>query len=504
LSNLNRDFIYKLVTNFVRLPVSFAIQAISVRLLGPSGYGNFEFLTSFSTKIVTFFETGTSTAFYIKHSKEKTDFRLLKFYWYLVLAISIAYLFGFLILWLLKLDDLVWVGQTSYLIFLSIFWGVFTFVGKVVLKVVDAQGLTSKGEIARVIHQILSFIFIGALFLFKKRIELEFFFYVQLIIALLPAFLLWRVLHKQNISLFPSRELSQEYKRNVLNWFWSYSNPLLVYSLMGLIVGLGDRWLLQSFAGAEQQGYFGISFKVGAFIFLFTSAVIPLLIREFSKSLVKKDMQRIRILFVKNSKLLYFLASLLAVYVFFNADLVTSLFGGEEFKEAGFVVSLMAFYPVHQTYGQLNGSLYFSSERTKEYRNVGLVLMPLGLICSFFLLAPVTYWGLNLGAEGLAYQMLGIQVLTVNILLYKNCKYLEINFKNFVTHQLGVLGLLLFFGFIASNIFYYSINIITKSLVELIVYGALAIFTVYFYPKIIGYERAEIRKFWTAFRNSNK
>ncbi len=501
MSNLNRDFIYKLVTNFVRLPVSFAIQALSVRLLGPSAYGNYEFLTSFSNKIVSFFETGTSTAFYTKLSKEKEDYRLIRFYWFIVCGIVILYLLLFFTLYVLNLYQLLWTGQTSYLVLLSIFWGIFTFLGKTILKIIDAQNLTSKGEIARVIHQVVALGFIVSLFAMYDSIRLELFFYFQLIIAFLLIVFQVFVLSKNNIPFFPKTRLNKEYLSHCKTWFWSYSNPLLVYSLVGLLVGLGERWLLQRFGGAVEQGYFGLSFRVGAFIFLFTSAAVPLLIREFSKSIADGNLQRTRMLFTRNSKALYFLASLLAVYVYFNSEFVTSLFGGEEFKEAGFVVSLMAFYPVHQTYGQLNGSLFYSSERTAEYRNVGLVLMPIGLACSFFLIAPEKYLGLSLGAEGLAYQMIGIQIITVNVLLYSNSKFLNVSYMGFLINQILVIAFLLGIGWIVSHLFAWMEHILYQSLLELVVYGLLSIVLVWFYPDLIGFQKADLVELTSQIEN---
>ena len=75
-------------------------------------------------------------------------------------------------------------------------------------------------------------------------------------------------------------------------------------------------------------------------------------------------------------------------------------------------------------------TLFYSTNRTKNYRNIGLFIIPIGLLVSFFLIAPESYGGFNLGAYGLVCQMLIVQLLSTNIMLFSNSKYLKILKKN--------------------------------------------------------------------------
>jgi hypothetical protein len=149
----------------------------------------------------------------------------------------------------------------------------------------------------------------------------------------------------------------------------------------------------------------------------------------------------------------------------------------------------MAFYPIHQSIGQINGSLFYSTQRNKEYRNVGLFFMPFGLLLSFFLIAPSGMYGLNLGAKGLALQMVLIQILTVNVNSYLNCRFFKISYSNLLAYQIVIFVILLLIGL--------TCNIITNSVTQsgflkLLMFGTiLSIITagiVYLFPSIIGFE----------------
>jgi len=54
-----------------------------------------------------------------------------------------------------------------------------------------------------------------------------------------------------------------------------------VYALVGLFMGILDRWLLQVFSGSAEQRFYRVSYQSGAVRFLFTSAMTPLIRREF-------------------------------------------------------------------------------------------------------------------------------------------------------------------------------------------------------------------------------
>ena len=263
----------------------------------------------------------------------------------------------------------------------------------------------------------------------------------------------------------------------------------MLYALFSLIGGVGERWILQKFGGSVQQAHFGISYKVGSFVFLFTSAMIPIMLREFSKLFGSNDLEEIKIYFSQSIRTFLILASSLAVLVAFNAEFITLVLGGSEFKGASLVVALMAFYPIHQTIGQINATLFYSTNRTKNYRNIGLFIIPIGLLVSFFLIAPESYGGFNLGAYGLVCQMLIVQLLSTNIMLFSNSKYLKMKYSNFVLIQLLTIGSLVCFSFgLQFFLDIFNIGLLLKAvLFSLFLFGIL-LTVVKLFPNIIGFK----------------
>lgn len=440
MSDFNKHYIYKLLTNLIRVPVTFALQAIFPRLLGAAAYGNFDFLADSANKFIAFFETGTSVAFYKNLSQDNKNKRLIKFYWLIASVILLTYFLFIMLGRLLGYDEFFWPGQNFILIVLSAIFGSLTFIANNSFQILDASNLTVISERFRIIQLLFSLSVFATIFWAFTSLELELFLSIQIVLTVMLIIGASVILRNAQFELFPKVKLSKQELRDFLSLFWKFSNPLIIYALFSLIGGIGDRLILQEFGGSIQQAYFGISFKVGSFVILFTSAMIPLLMREFSKLHGLDDKLQISEMFQRNIKRLYFIATFIGVSVAFNAEFITKLLGGYQFREAVVVVSLMAFYPIHQTLGQINGILFFSTSRTAQYRNIGLFIVPIGLMFSFFLIAPQQYLGLNLGAIGLAYQMLIIQTLAVNIMLFFNCRYLKIPFFRLFAYQVLTLA----------------------------------------------------------------
>jgi O-antigen/teichoic acid export membrane protein len=497
-SQLRKHFFYKLITNFIRIPISFILQSIFPRILGPVAYGNFDFLVDNSNKIISFFDNGLSTAFYTRLSHKPEDLKLVKFFAWIVLFISLFYIAFVCISYISGIYLFIWPSQEFSFILLSALLGIVTFASNSILKMIDAFNLTVRGEWNRMIQLVISVVVCYFSFLVFKTLSLDQFFFLQILligILILGSIL---VLKHNAQKVIPSVVLSKADIKEYSRFFWNYSHPLLIYSFVGLFVGIGERWLLQIFGGSIQQGFFGLSFKVGAFVFLFTSAVIPLLTREFAILFGNTNLPSLQSLYIKNIKVLFFLATCLGVFSSLNANFIILILAGKGYEDAGIVVSIMAFYPIHQTLGQLNGSLFYSTNRTRDYRNIGIFFMPLSLIMSYFLIAPTKYFGLELGAEGLVYEMLIIQFLAVNVQLYSNMNFLNLKYWNIFWFQIIIIISVFTLGFVEKKALVYFIK---DEVINCLVFSVFFIFSlitlVFCIPKVIGVsKRQEMYEFF--------
>ncbi len=384
MSDFKKHLIFKVLTNFSKIPVNLGLNAIFPRLLGPANYGNFEFLFDNANKVIGFFDAGSSIAFYTKLSQNHRDQLLIKFYWYLVSSLATLYLLSILGVRLIGYSDSIWPNQSFYLVMLSAILGIVTFCSSAMILIMDACNITVRSEKMRMTYLLISLLIYGFVFIVFKTLSLTYFFYLQIFLIILLLSGSWFILHVSGVPVFPKKKIQIKDARKYGAYFWSFSNPLIVYAFVGLIVGIGARWILQEFGGSIQQAYFGLATRIGAFVLLFSSAIMPLLMREFARRFSENDFNKMSRLYVLSFKSLYLISMFIAILVYFNADFIVDLLGGNKFRKASEVLSLMAFYPVHQSLGQINSSLFYSTQRNKQYRNIGLFFYAYWPCCEFF------------------------------------------------------------------------------------------------------------------------
>lgn len=493
--SLKKRYSFKLLANISSFPITLINQSIFARGLGPIGYGDFNFLTNFFNQIIIFFDTGTSLCFYNKLSQRQDDKGLVKFYWlFSIVVVILLILFLFLII-LINKEKYLWPDQKINFIVFALIWGILTWYSQTISKMIDAYGLTSGGEILRIIQRVFSLILVAGMF-YTKLLDLSNFFYYQFFILLFLCFGWWYILTKNKIPLIPSINLKFDNIKVYIKEFYDYSSPLISYSAISMGVGIFDLWLLQKFAGSIQQGFYGISFKISAICFLFTGALAPLLMREFAIAFNFSDISKMRNLFNRYVPLLYTIAALISVFISIQSSQVSILFGGSEFNNAAMPIAVMALYPIHQTYGQLSGSVFFASGQTRLYRNIGIITLLLGVILTFFLLAPTRLLGLHLGSLGLAIKMVTIQFISVNIQLYFNAKFLAVSFWKYLIHQLIIIIILGVIAYFSKVILEFMLQYSLLSFfLSGILYVVISAAVIYFFPQLIAVSRFEQKKF---------
>lgn len=446
--SLKKRYLAKLSANLVGLVINVVTQAIIPRGLGPKSYGDFHFLSNFFTQVVGFLDMGTSIGFYTKLSQRRQDFGIVSFY---LRFVCLASFLVFVFVWCAQATGsyvTLWPDEKLFYIYLAAIWGILAWFVQIVNKMADAYAVTVSTEIARIIQKGLGLALILGLFFTSQLNLTNFFFYHYFTLIFLILAFIW-VLERKGYTLRRSWKLPLNKIKAYAREFYSYSHPLFVYALVGLIVGILDRWMLQKFSGSVEQGFYGLSYQIGAVCFLFTSAMTPLITREFSIAFGEKDLREMARLFRRYIPMLYAIAAYFACFIAVQADKVTFIMGGAKYHQAAMAVSIMAFYPIHQTYGQLSGSVFFATGQTALYRNIGVVFMLIGLPLTYFLLAPQEKLGLDTGATGLAIKMVALQFIGVNVQLYYNARLLGLRFWRYVGHQVMSVGCLLGIALIA-------------------------------------------------------
>jgi O-antigen/teichoic acid export membrane protein len=416
------------------------------RSLGPAAYGNFSFLTDFFTKVFAFFDNGTSMFYYTKISQKPNNKSITKFYWSYIGLTGIIVALILIPVSISSLHEFIWPDQQILFIWMAFLWAFFTLSNSILVKMVDAYALTSKGEIFRLLQKLI-FVICVFLMLWLSLFSLLNFFIFQYFIIIFFSICLIFLLKKNGIYIYPKVSLKPTIRNSYIKEFYIYSKPLILLSLFSIITGIFDRWILQNYSGSEQQGYYGFSMRIASVCFLFTSALTPLILREFSIAFKDNDIVKIKKQYLKYSIMFFFLAAFIAIFASVQSNKIGILLGGIQFQKAHYAIMIMALYPIHQTLGQMNGSFFLATNNTRIYSNIGVFFQILGLPFVYFMIAPANLGGLNLGSEGLASKMVIIQILAIYTEMWYISKKINFSFLNVFIKQIIILFVLGTFAF---------------------------------------------------------
>ncbi|WP_211361207.1 lipopolysaccharide biosynthesis protein [Colwellia hornerae] len=485
-SSLKKRYATKLFASIISGVIGVIIIAIVPKAMGPIAYGQFVYLQQFFTKIIGFLDAGSSIAFFTKLSAKPERKELISFYFYYSLFVGLILTvffyavdqFGDIQAWFPDID--------KGFIYWGIGFGFLTWFTQLCIKVSDAYALTVTVELIKILHKVLSLCLL-IYFIYFLHFDLMKYFYFHIIT--LSIFIVWVMYLFISNSIITVQSMSFEFSKfkSIFSEFVSYCSPLLIYSLAGLSVGLFDIWLLQSISGSVETGFYGLAYSLATMCFIFTGAMTPIITREFSKSFEKNDLLTMGELFNRYIPMLYSLAAYFAIFIAFQSDNVLAIFTDAEFKDAYLVLVVMAFYPIHQTYGQLSGSIFYATGQTALYRNIGLISMLLGFLLTLFLV-----YILELNALGLAFKMIISQIIGVNIQLYFNVKFLKLSMYRFLWHQIYAV---VFFTIAAglSSMFVEFSSPLVSFIVSGFIYTSLVIIGLLIYPKLFSVTEKEIQ-----------
>lgn len=436
---LAKRYAYKLLANVASIPVYLTMEAILPRALGPKAYGDYSFATNMFQQFTGFLDMGTSTCFYNALSRRQQEFGLVSFYLRATALMLVVTMLSSGLAFVPVLGDWLLPGVPAWIVPLAALWAFLTWWGRVLRSMNDALGVTVSSEMVRTAVNLGSVAVLAGLF-WAGWLNMGVLFAQQYATLLLLAAGFGLVL--RGCWQKPDFTLDREARRAYTREFWTYSSPLFVQALASTVFLVAERWLLQTFEGSVQQGFFALSQKVGIACFLFVSAMTPLVMRELSIAYGNKDLKEMGRLLDRFAPLLFTVAGYFSCFTAVEAPAVVAIFGGAQYAAAIVPVQIMALYPVHQGYGQLAGAVFYSMGRTRTMRNIAVTEYCIGFCMSWLLLAPASHFGFGLGATGLAIKTVLLQFVSVNFMLWVGSRMIPMHFWRNVAHQAGALAFL--------------------------------------------------------------
>ena len=497
--SIQSRFLESLFFNILRGGFSFASRLLIARDLGPEKYGDFVFLLGSFMALRLFLDFGTSHAFFTMICQKPRERKFLMIY---SLWEAIQFCLPLLVIGLVftdQLRNLIWLGHDSAIIMMA-FVAVF-------LRERAWKTMTQIGESARLTYRVQSYNFYIAIihFLVIACIWVFDSLSIKIIFGLIIIeYLIAIIIAIKNFELDRFKNLGLDWKV-MIKEYRSFCAPLVLLSIIGFLCEFVDRWLLQYFGGAVEQGFYGLGYQFSVFILFVTNSFYQIFWKEIAEAQESGNLERVRLLYKNVSRLLYTTGAVICGFLVPWAGVIIEFTVGESYVESALVLAIMFLYPVHQSLGHITGVLLLATGKTHVTMVVQNALMLLGIPVTYFLLAPSSSWlqGLEMGSLGMAFKMDIMMIISVNLIVWKVDKHYGWQF-DWVYQPIG-LGVAVFVGFsghlIASKIAQaLSLSLYSEFGVYGLFYGICISLFLWVYPEQAGVTSKELRLYFLQLR----
>lgn len=425
-----RRFLFSVGANVARAGISMAVGLLVARGLGPADYGNLAYLLGSFWAIRALLDMGASSAFYtfIAQRHRGRAYYIIYFGW-LTLQFAVTVALVAVILPQSAVDNF-WLGHGRWIILLA-FLATFlqNQIWQTIVQMHEAIRLTVRIQIAG-LAVITAHLVLVTLMFYQGWLGID--TVLGAIVAEYLVAAIWLSATLQQAARMPDNStVGQTDMRDTLAAYVEYCRPMLVIAVFTFLYEMTDRWLLQRFGGASQQGFYQVASQLSTISLLATTSVMNILWKEVAEANERHDHARVGVLYQKTTRVLVLVASFVACFLAPWSEALVAVLLGESYSPGWPVLFLMLFYPIHQTMGQINSTIFMSAGLTGTYMKITVSGLLASIPASCLLLAPASdTWlsGLGLGALGLAIKMIGMNILFVNIQSWIISGHYKINF----------------------------------------------------------------------------
>jgi O-antigen/teichoic acid export membrane protein len=422
--SIRARFGFSLFANLAKAIITFGTGMLVARGLGPEQFGTMMFLLGTFTAVRQLLDMGSSTAFFTFLSQRQRSHRFVGWYFtwlgvqFLLTLLAVGLLFP--ASWI----ELIWKGEHRHLVILaflaaymqSVLWSI-------ILQMGESQRLTRWVQGVAVTVALVHFLLM-ALAWWGGWLA------VRTVLGLM--IIEWAIAVAVIVKLlrFPHLSEEPETPKSVFNEFWHYCRPLLLYSWLGFVYEFADRWLLQTYAGSVEQAYYAVAFQFGAIAAIATSSILNIFWKEIAEAHHQNNRERVAMLYRQVSRGLFFVSAAGAGFLAPWAEDILRITLGAAYVGGAATLMIMFFYPLHQSMGQIGGTMAYATGRVAAYVKIGMAFMAISIVVTYFALASADapLPGLGLGSLGLAVKMVVMQILSVNALAFYLSRSLEIKF----------------------------------------------------------------------------
>jgi O-antigen/teichoic acid export membrane protein len=486
-------FMVTVAANGTRSLFGFAAGLLIARALSPAGYGDVMFLIGSFAAIRGLLDMGTSSAFFtfISRQPQGPKFYLVYLLWTIAQVVLTLLLIGLLIPQ--SQFERIWLGHDRHIVALSFFAA---FMQQQVLQTITQIGESMRQTfvtqmvmvLAAAIYLVLLCLLYSSDLMTPENILLA--MIVQGAISV-PS-LYWLLKKNRQDSDGGSATVAE-----ITSRYWAYCKPLLLLSVITFLYDFSDKWMLQRFGGASEQGYFQIANQFSNAILLATLSIVNIFWKEIAQAWENKDRVRIAELYLKVTRgLVMFSAIVVGLIVPWSEQIVRVLLG-TSYEQAWPVLSLMLLYPIHLPLGIIGGSTLLASGQTRIHMLICAAGMLVSIPVSYLLLAPGwgAWGGFRLGAAGLAMKLVVLSILTVNLQSWLIARHNGWKYE----WKFQVIGIpvVLLFGYVSKMLMTTAWDLSSPRALDLLapvilssaLYATLVIVFIRLFPWLTGYQQ---------------
>jgi O-antigen/teichoic acid export membrane protein len=492
-ASVRARFVFTVGANLLRAALSFVTGMLLARSLGPVAFGNMSFLLGTFVAIRQILDMGSSTAFYTFMSQRSQPRRFIEVFFVWLGVQFVVPLCAVGLLFPSQWIDVIWRGDQRDLVLLAFvaafmqnsLWPAVQQFGESRRQTLWVQGvgavIVATHLLAIVLLWVIGWLGLYAIFV---AIALEYSLAAAVIYRFLPSRAVGGSLPDGGSPV------------SVLPQYLRYCLPLIPYAWVSFAYEFADRWLLQNYGGSVQQAYYAVSAQFASIALLATSSILNIFWKEIAEAHYNANHSRTHILYQRISRTLFLVGAIAAGYLIPWTDELLHLILGVAYVGGTSTLAIMFLYPIHQSMGQIGGTMLYATERVSLQVVIGAAFMLLSIVVTYLILAPPSAMvpGLGLASEGLALKMVGLQLLQANAIDYVIARIWKWRF-DWAYQPVSLLGCLVL-GWLAHRVvvdvasLYLPIPVLMA--VGAVLYMMLTAVLVYAMPWLAGYTRPEL------------
>ena len=494
-------FALSIVSNAGRAAISFFSGLLVARALSPAGYGDLTFLLGSFAAIRTLLDMGSSSAFYTFISQRSRCRRFFLFYFGWLVLQFVVVLCLVAVVMPQAVVAKVWLEHSRSVIILAFAAAFMQYqVWTVVAQIGEASRKTVRVQTMNMTVGLTHFALIAFLY-FYKSLSVELIFALIVVEYIVAIFWAWRFLDNGAATVVDGpadltfAEIFREYVK--------YCKPLALLSWIGFLYNFADNWMLQRFGGAKEQGFYQIAYQFSAVSLVATTSILNVLWKEVAEAHGRGDTERVSFLYRRvNQGLLIFGAILSGLLIPWSEE-ISAVFLGRAYAMAAPVMFIMFFFPIHQSMGQVGGTMLLASGKTYTYLIISGAFMLLSLPISYMVQAPASdalMPGLGLGAVGMAVKMVLLNIVSVNVMAWAVARHNKLKYE--WLYQVVGIGGVVAIGFVSKTVAgaFWDVSVdmdkvrlVLPFFVSAVVYLPMVSVLIWAMPWLVGMERREIK-----------